>query len=172
MPFPFAEIHFALPLSRGYTYRVPESLDELAQAGCRALVPLGKRVATGFIVRRTDKIDFSSDKLRDILDVLDETPLFDTSRLELAQWIADYYLCGLGEVLRTMLPPGLEKESHQYVRLVRVSSEEEMAQLENRAPRQAEVVRALIGKEGYKVRFLAKHLHYDSVRSSLRQLMA
>lgn len=172
MLFPFAEIHFALPLSRGYTYRVPEGLDILAQAGCRALVPLGKRVATGFIVRRTDKIDFSPDKLRDILDVLDETPLFDASRLELAQWIADYYLCSLGEVLRTMLPPGMEKESHQYVRLTHEPTAEELTRLENRAPRQAEVVRALIGKEGYKVRFLAKHLRYDSVRSSLRQLMA
>ncbi|MGH7600285.1 MAG: primosomal protein N', partial [bacterium] len=172
MPFPFAEIHFALPLSHGYTYRVPESLDVFAQAGCRALVPLGKRVATGFIVRRTDKIDFSPEKLRDILDVLDETPLFDPLRLELAQWIADYYLCGLGEVLRTMLPPGLEKESHQYVRLTHEPTADELTRLENRAPRQAEVVRALIGKEGYKVRFLAKHLRYDSVRSSLRQLMA
>jgi primosomal protein N' (replication factor Y) len=172
MSLPFAEIHFALPLSRGYTYHVPESLDELAQAGCRALVPLGKRVATGFIVRRTDKIDFSPEKLREVLDVLDESPLFDASRLELAQWIADYYLCGLGEVLKTMLPPGLEKESHQYVRLTHAPTTEELARLENRAPRQAEVVRALLGKEGYKVRFLAKHLRYDSVRSSLRQLMA
>jgi primosomal protein N' (replication factor Y) len=172
MPHPFAEIHFALPLSNGYTYRVPEGLDAIAQVGCRALVPLGKRVATGFIVRRTDKIDFPPEKLRDLLDVLDEAPLFDASRLELAQWIADYYLCGLGEVLRTMLPPGLEKESHQYVRLTRVPTEEEMAAMESRAPRQAEIVRALIGKEGYKVRFLAKHLRYNSVRSSLRQLMA
>jgi primosomal protein N' (replication factor Y) len=171
MSLPFAEIHFALPLSRGYTYRVPDSLDTLAQVGCRALAPLGKRVATGFIVRRTDKIDFAPEKLRDILDVLDATPLFDASRLELAQWIADYYLCGLGEVLRTMLPPGLEKESHQYVRLTREPSTEEIARLENRAPRQAEIVRALIGKEGYKVRYLAKHLRYDGVRSSLQQLM-
>jgi primosomal protein N' (replication factor Y) len=171
MSLPFAEIHFALPLSRGYTYRVPDSLDTLAQVGCRALAPLGKRVATGFIVRRTDKIDFAPEKLRDILDVLDATPLFDASRLELAQWIADYYLCGLGEVLRTMLPPGLEKESHQYVRLRREPATEEMARLENRAPRQAEIVRALIGKEGYKVRYLAKHLRYDGVRSSLQQLM-
>jgi primosomal protein N' (replication factor Y) len=172
MSLPFAEIHFALPLSRGYTYRVPENLDTAAQAGCRALVPLGKRVSTGFIVRRTDKIDFAPEKLRDILDVLDEAPLFDSSRLELAQWIADYYLCSLGEVLRTMLPPGLEKESHQYVRLAAAVTEEEVAQLRNRAPRQAEIVQALIYKEGYKVRYLARHLRYEGVRSSLRQLMA
>ncbi len=171
MLFPFAEIHFALPLSRGYTYRVPESLDALAQIGCRALVPLGKRVATGFIVRRTDKIDFAPEKLRDILDVLDASPLFDESRLKLAEWIAGYYLCSLGEVLRTMLPPGLEKESHQYVKLRRAPSAEEMARLEIRAPRQAEIVRALMGKEGYKVRYLVKHLRYEGVRSSLQQLM-
>jgi len=172
MSLPFAEIHFALPLSRGYTYRVPEGLDSLAQIGCRAFVPLGKRVATGFIVRRTDKIDFDPKKLRDILDVLDAVPLFDAPRLQLAQWIADYYLCGIGEVLRTMLPPGLEKESHQYVRLTREPATEELAQLAKRAPRQAEIVRALIGKEGYKVRYLAKHLRYEGVRSSLQQLLA
>lgn len=172
MSFPFAEIHFALPLSRGYTYRVPESLDAMAQIGCRALVPFGKRVATGFIVRRTDKIDFNPEKLREVLDVLDASPLFDASRLKLAEWIAGYYLCSLGEVLRTMLPPGLEKESHQYVRLTREPSAEEMTRLENRAPRQAEIVRALLGKEGYKVRFLAKHLRYEGVRSSLQSLMA
>jgi primosomal protein N' (replication factor Y) len=167
----FAEIHFALPLSRGYTYRVPESFDTIAQVGCRALVPLGKRLATGFIVRRTDKIDFDPEKLREILDILDETPMFDAPRLELAQWIADYYLCGLGEVLRTMLPPGLEKESHQHVRLTNEPSAEELARLENRAPRQAEIIRVLTGKDGYKVRFLAKHLHYTGVRSTLKQLM-
>lgn len=171
MLVPFAEIHFALPLSRGYTYRVPKSLDAIAQVGCRALVPLGKRLATGFIVRRTDTIDFSPEKLREVLDVLDAAPLFDAARLQLAEWIAGYYLCSLGEVLRTMLPPGLEKESHQYVRLTREPSAEEMARLENRAPRQAEIVRALLGKEGYKVRFLAKHLRYEGVRSSLQSLM-
>ena len=172
MPLPYAEIHFALPLSRGYTYRVPEGLDVIAQIGCRALVPLGKRVATGFIVRRTDKIDFDPEKLREVLDVLDAAPLFDEPRLQLAEWIADYYLCSLGEVLRTMLPPGLEKESHQYVRLTREPAAEEMARLESRAPRQAEIVRALIGKEGYKVRYLVKHLRYEGVRSSLQSLMA
>jgi len=172
MSFPYAEIHFALPLSRGYTYRVPESLDAIAQIGCRALVPLGKRVATGFIVRRTDKIDFAPEKLRDLLDVLDAAPLFDASRLKLAEWIADYYLGSLGEVLRTMLPPGLEKESHQYVRLMREPALEELARLENRAPRQAEIVRALLGKEGYQVRHLVKHLRYEGVRSGLQQLLA
>ena len=172
MSSPYAEIHFALPLSRGYTYRVPEGLDSIAQIGCRVLVPLGKRIATGFIVRRTDKIDFAPEKLREVLDVLDAAPLFDAARLKLAEWIAGYYLCSLGEVLRTMLPPGLEKESHQYVRLTREPAAEEMARLENRAPRQAEIVRALIGKEGYKVRYLVKHLRYEGVRNSLQQLMA
>jgi hypothetical protein len=55
--------------------------------------------------------------------------------------------------------------------LTREPVAEEMVQLEYRVLRQAEVVRVLIGKEGYKVCFLAKHLHYDGVRSSLRQLM-
>lgn len=170
MQYPYAEIHFPLPLSRGYSYRVPESLDDIAQPGRRALVPLGKRVATGFITRRTNAIDFPPEKLKDVFDVLDDEPLFDETRLQLAQWIAEYYLAGLGEVLRTMLPPGLEQQSKQFVRLAREIEEEEIIQLRRRAPRQAEIVAALQGKSGYKVSYLAKHLGYHGVRHSLQAL--
>ncbi len=171
MKSPYAEIHFPLPLSRGYTYRVPESLHEAAQPGRRALVPLGKRVATGFIVRRTNVIDFPPEKLKDLFDVLDEESLFDAERLQLAHWIADYYLASLGEVLRTMLPPGLEQQSKYFVRLAREVSEGEIDLLRARAPRQAEIVASLRGKTGYKVAYLAKQLSYRGVRESLRALM-
>ncbi|MDZ7268886.1 MAG: primosomal protein N' [candidate division KSB1 bacterium] len=170
MQSPYAEIHFPLPMSRGYTYRIPESLQTLAQVGCRALVPLGRRVATGFIVKHVAGTDFPEEKLRDILDVLDETPLFDETRLALAQWVAEYYLASLGEVLRTMLPPGLEKESRQTVRLRRTPSADELTELAVRAPRQAEIVQALLGKTGYKVAHLARNLKYQGVRASLRSL--
>ena len=171
MRLPYAEIHFPLPLSRGYTYGVPEALDDLAVAGTRALVPLGKRVATGFLVRRVAEIDFDPKKLKYIFDVLDDEPLFDEPRMKLAEWIAEYYLASLGEVLRTMLPPGLEMETKQYVRLARQPDEAELAALATRAPRQAEIITALSGTEGYKVAYLARHLNYAGVRSSLRSLM-
>ncbi|KAA0229852.1 primosomal protein N' [candidate division KSB1 bacterium] len=171
MQFPYAEIHFALPLSRGYTYRVPESLDHLALVGSRALVPLGKRVATGFIACRKAEIDFPTEKLKDVLDILDETPLFDETRMDLAKWVAEYYLASLGEVLRTMLPPGLEKESKQFVRLMRAPSLQELEEMAARAPRQAEIVQALLGKTGYKVSHLARNLKYRGVRESLRSLV-
>ncbi len=170
MPFPYAEIHFALPMSRGYTYRIPEALLPLAQVGSRALVPLGKRVATGFITARKASIDFPEEKLKDILDILDESPLFDATRLALAQWVAEYYLASLGEVLRTMLPPGLEKESKQSVRLIHTPSLQELTELAGRAPRQAEIVQALLGKTSYQVAHLARNLRYQGVRASLRSL--
>ncbi len=171
MHLPYAEIHFPLPLSRGYTYRVPSHLDKAALPGCRALVPLGKRVMTGFIARRVDKIDFPPEKLKDVFDILDEQPLFDEQRLQLAHWISEYYLASLGEVLRTMLPPGLEQESKQFVRLAREPEVEELRKLQTRAPRQFELVQTLQGKKGYKIAFLAKHLGYHGVRESLRGLM-
>ncbi len=171
MHLPYAEIHFALPLSRGYTYRIPANLNATALPGCRALVPLGKRVMTGFIVKRVDTIDFPPEKLKDIFDILDEQPLFDGQRLKLAHWISEYYLASLGEVLRTMLPPGLEQESKQFVRLARELDQSELAKLEGRAPRQFEIVQTLQGKKGYKIAFLAKHLGYQSIRESLRGLV-
>jgi primosomal protein N' len=73
MRFPFAEIHFALPFHAA-TRIAYRKVDALAQIGCRVLVPLGKRIATGFVVQRTDKIDFAPEKLRDILDRLEGDP--------------------------------------------------------------------------------------------------
>lgn len=170
MRLPYVEIHFPLPLSRGYTYRLPANLEHVALPGCRALVPLGKRVMTGFIMKRVDTIAFPPEKLKDVFDILDEQPLFDEQRLQLAHWISEYYLAGLGEVLRTMLPPGLEQESKQFVRLVREPEPEELRRLQTRAPRQFELVQTLQGKKGYKIAFLAKHLGYQGVRESLRGL--
>ena len=97
-------IHVALPLPRlePLTYEVPEGID--VRRGCRVLVPLGTRVLTGTVVALDQP---PVEKMRPILEVLDEEPSFSEQMLELTKRISEYYFTSWGEVLHAALPTGL-----------------------------------------------------------------
>ncbi|NOY57994.1 MAG: primosomal protein N', partial [Calditrichaeota bacterium] len=138
----YAEIVFPIPVNHPYTYIIPERFVEDVVPGVRALVPFGPRKTTGFIVNRVSKTDIK--ELKEIEEVLDPTPLFTPEVLMLAKWIADYYLCGWGEVLKAALPAGIHIDSEKVVRLVRDNPRELWESLQLRAPKQAEIIRALM----------------------------
>lgn len=138
----YAEIVFPIPVNHAYTYLIPERFADEVIPGVRALVPFGPRKTTGFIVNRVKTTDIQ--ELKEIEEVLDPTPLFTPEVLRLAKWIADYYLCGWGEVLKAALPAGIHLDSEKVVRLVRDDSRELWESLQQRAPKQAEIIRALM----------------------------
>jgi len=103
------EVAVPLPLERTFHYRVPPPLETRAVAGCRALVPFGKRHLTAYILGRAR--DPIGAELKEIIDVLDPEPLWTDGELEFFRWIASYYLHPLGEVLKTALPAGINLQS-------------------------------------------------------------
>ena len=109
-------VDVALPRPVGgvYTYCVPRKWEKQVNVGSRVLVPVRNRYTTGFIVRVWRGKEERS--LREIGDVIDETPLFDSILLRLTKWVADYYLCSWGEVLKAALPAGLHLESKVTIR--------------------------------------------------------
>lgn len=106
-----------LPLDKPYTYLVPDDLAAEAQVGSRVLVPFGPRRLTGLIVDRTQEEDKLGDfiRLKPLIDVLDDEPAFTDEMLRLTQWMADYYVCGWGEVIKAALPSGTEVEDKRRV---------------------------------------------------------
>lgn len=73
----------------------------------RVLVPLGKKEAVGIIFRicgDDEILDIAPEKLRPVIAFLDSTPLVTTDQLALWQWISQYYLCPIGDVLAAALP--------------------------------------------------------------------
>ncbi len=102
-----------LPLDQTFTYRVPEALEEDISRGSRVVVPFGRRVETGVVVDRGDEAD--AERVRDLLDVLDDGAAATDELLRLTRWVADYYVCGWGEVLRTALPTGLDVSTEHRV---------------------------------------------------------
>jgi len=98
------EVAIPLPLEGSFHYLVPERLKPLAIAGKRVLVPFGRRKVTGYLLG--DAVA-TGGELKEVLEVLDDEPLFTAAELEFYRWIAGYYLHPLGEVIKMALPAGI-----------------------------------------------------------------
>lgn len=107
----FAEIVFDRPLDHAYTYAVPDHLLDIIAVGKRVLVPFGRgdRNTAGFCVGVNATPPQRAVKA--ILQILDDYPLFTTQLLRLTRWLADYYLCGWGQVLNAIVPSGVKQRS-------------------------------------------------------------
>jgi primosomal protein N' (replication factor Y) (superfamily II helicase) len=113
----FAEILLPVPIPRFFTYRIPKALVGKIMAGQRVIVPFGqKKILTG-IVATVHGQPPKEYEAKYILELLDETEVIYPQQFKLYQWMADYYLCTLGEVLAAALPSGLKLSSESMVQL-------------------------------------------------------
>lgn len=109
----YAEIVLPLPIPGPLTYRIPLGLQDQAQVGKRALVPLGGRLLTGYIVGFAEKTDLAQTK--EVQEILDREPLLDEPLLALCRFVAERYLCPLGLAIRAALPPGIDASTKQIL---------------------------------------------------------
>ena len=110
----YCEVALPVPLDRVLTYAVREG--QLPQRGARVIAPFRKEKLIGVVTALDAKApaDF---EVRYIEAVLDDEPLLSDSLLTLAEWMAQYYLAPLGEVLRGMLPLMAEVRRTVYYRI-------------------------------------------------------
>jgi primosomal protein N' (replication factor Y) (superfamily II helicase) len=104
MSSPFCNVALPVPLRTTFTYVVPDGLRGTVQPGSRVLVPFRKKSMVGVVVEMADQPPTKA-KLREINKVMEFAPALTPKLIELAQWIANYYLAPIGEVFRAMLPP-------------------------------------------------------------------
>src|SRR5438876_96310 len=105
----FCDIALAVPLDAVFTYSVPGGMQPVV--GGRVLVPFRQRRMWGVVTELHDRKPRSGTRevaTKNLISVLDPTPVLDVPLIRLGQWIADYYLAPVGEVFRTMLPLGAE----------------------------------------------------------------
>ena len=105
------EVAVPLPLEGGFHYLVPDQLKDSVRPGVRVFVPFGRRRISGYVLRfGAPPVDA---KLKAVISVLDQEPLWTDNELAFFRWIADYYLHPLGEVLKAALPSGINLESRK-----------------------------------------------------------
>ena len=100
----FAEVAVDAPTGSGrtFSYAIPDGMD--ARPGHLVQAPFGARALPGIVFALADAPQVSETK--DIAAILCEDTLLDDTRLRLAEWISEYYMCSLFEAAAPMLPPG------------------------------------------------------------------
>ncbi|MDY5075418.1 MAG: primosomal protein N' [Paludibacteraceae bacterium] len=132
-----------------YTYALPDSMP-MPAVGARVLVPLGKKVITGIFLREHTEPIAEGIALREIIEVLDVTEsVVSEQQLQLWQWMADYYMCTLGEVLAAALPAGILDDNYKartttFVRLHEGIDPQQALRDLARAPKQQRVLETLL----------------------------
>ena len=149
------DIILPLAIADVYTYNIPEALLPIAYrqspiTGCRVLVPLGKKSIIGIIYRKHEGELPASVKVRDVLQIVDESPIITAEQLKLWEWLSSYYMCTLGEIMAAALPSEIIDDNYsaattQYIQLspaylAKEAQEQLLGELK-RAKKQEQLVR-------------------------------
>lgn len=141
-----------VPLSRDFDYLPPAS-GPVPAVGCRVLVPFGRRQQIGMVTAHANESVISAARIRRCSRVLDENAILSDPDLWLIRFASDYYHHPIGEVVSAALPALLRqgKPLHPTVERVAITdsgAQENIDMLTQRAPRQAELLEALIDAGG------------------------
>ena len=140
----FADVILPLPLPGTFTYSIPAEMERTILPGCRVTVPLGnKKSYTALVVTLHDKKP-EEYEVKEIKELLDETPIVTSIQTRLWEWISRYYLCSLGDIYKAAIPQGLKGEfrprTEQRVRITARCNDKKaiglLLQSLSRAPRQ------------------------------------
>lgn len=141
----YAEVAVPLHVFQTFTYRLNAEQSSEAKVGARLVVPLGRTVVTSYIVDIHDELPQSLNEtdLKDAQTLVDVDPVCNPEILELARWVADYYGCPIGEVIKAALPPGMSPKKNdaafakpklrRFVRLLNSNDDEKLGDAQRRA---------------------------------------
>ena len=107
----FADVVFDRPLDHAYTYAVGDALRGAVGVGKRVRAPFGRgdKATVGYCVRLSETPPPRA--VKELVDVLDDEALLTDDLLRLTRWMADYYLCGWGQVLNAVVPAGARDQA-------------------------------------------------------------
>ena len=119
----YADVILPLPLEGLFTYSVPPSLEGAVRFGMRVVVPFGRSKTYMGVVARVHDVAPEGYDVKPVAQVPDKDEVVTEGQYRLWQWIADYYMSPIGEVMKAALPSGLKAEegwrprTELYVRL-------------------------------------------------------
>lgn len=141
----YIEVVVGLPIDRLFHYAIPSHLEEEAALGKRVLIPFGSRQITGYIVGFIE--ESLTDRIKEIIDVIDREPVLSPRMLKLTKWVSDYYLSPWGQVIEVALPIGTKLESRRVIKLKDFDLVKVIPEIEKKSFDQAQVLRILEGKK-------------------------
>ncbi len=132
----YAQVALDVPLFTTLTYVVPETLRDVIAAGQLVQVPFRNKAKTGLVISLGDTCPDPSlnlDKIRALLDVVDPEPLLNAQGIAFLQFVAEYYLSPIGEVVRLAIPSSVRLEG---IKCYEVNPDADLSALEDEALRE------------------------------------
>ncbi|UMB54520.1 primosomal protein N' [Lutibacter sp. A64] len=122
----YCNVILPIPLSKLFTYKITEAEANFLKPGMRIAVEFGKsKIYTALVynIHNTAPVGYEA---KDIYQILDEFPIVNQLQLKHWEWLANYYMCALGEVFRAALPSAFLLESETEIQLVAGFTNEEI----------------------------------------------
>jgi len=111
----FAEVLLPLPVKGYFTYRVPQELNGLVAPGMRVVVQFGQKKFYTALIRRIHNQPPKTMSVKYLLAAIDPWPVVNEKQFALWEWMAEYYLCTVGEVMNAALPSAYKLASETRV---------------------------------------------------------
>ena len=114
----FVDVILPLPLERNFTYAITKAESEFIKPGFRVTVPFGKNKIYTSIALKLHSTAPSAYEVKSIHGILDDVPIVNAFQFRLWDWISEYYMCSLGEVMSAAIPSSFLLQSETWVALV------------------------------------------------------
>lgn len=164
----FVQLLLPLALQNTYTYLLPARLEGKVRVGSRVVVQFGKkRHYTGIVVSLAAENPEPGIALKEVEEVWDEAPIVTPEQLRFWQWMAGYYICTPGEVMKAALPSGLKPESETLV----ARSEDWDGDPEEFSARERSLWDELGAEEGVRLTDIERRLKVENLLPTVRRLM-
>lgn len=111
----FADVILPLSIPNTYTYRIPFELNNQIADGKRVIVPLGKSKFYTGIVKKLHQTVPQNYQVKYIETILDDGPIVTPQQLELWEWISEYYMADIGDVMNAALPSNFKLASETII---------------------------------------------------------
>jgi len=111
----FVEVILPLAIAKNYTYRVPFQLNNEVAIGKRVVVQFGKSKLYTAIVASIGNQAPEKYEAKYLIEILDDRPVVSERQLQFWQWLSEYYMCTVGEVMNAALPSALKLASETKV---------------------------------------------------------
>ena len=161
---PVLKVAINVPLSRLFDY-LPPADGTRPLPGARVRVPFGRQRQVGLVVAHARDSELPRNKIRRVLEVLDDAPLLREQDLWLLGFTSDYYHHPVGEVAAAAIPALLRQGRPlnpllRHVAVTDAAQHFDIETLAKKAPRQAELLEFLLdaGGNGIDIETLAEQI--------------
>lgn len=110
----YVDVILPFALEKNYTYSVPDEFATLLQPGMRVEVPFRNKTYTGIIAKLHQEKP-KGYETRTIISLPDHLHIVNKIQLDFWQWMGQYYMCSVGDVMNAALPAPYKLSSETII---------------------------------------------------------